>query len=47
MQLLIIWFASHREDYGRNLANGALVSAKYNLMQSFNERIQIEDDETS
>ena len=45
MHLLITWFASHTEDYGHNLANGALVSVKYNLIQSFTERVHIEDNE--
>ena len=43
MQQLIIWFASHTEDYGYNLANGALVSINYNVIESFTERVYMED----
>ena len=45
MHLLITWFASHTEDYRHNLANGAVVSIRYNLIQSFIERVYIEDNE--
>ena len=44
MQLVVIWFASHMRYFGQNLANGALVSINYNLIQSFAEKVHIEDE---
>ena len=45
MHLMMIWFASHTSYYGSGLANGALVSVNYNLVQSFIERIHMDDEE--
>ena len=45
MNLMIIWFASHIRNYGYKLANGDLVSINYNIVQSFTERVHIQDDE--
>ena len=45
MHLMVIWFASHTRYFGQKLANGALISTNYNLIQSFVERVYIEDEE--